>query len=165
MADAFWAFSLAFYGRPGVSEACIALQDQYAADVDVVLFALWCASRGHALDDAEIAAVDGAVADWRNAVVQPVRAARRALKPAPGGFDAAAAGALRKSLLANELEAERLQQGAMEALAPSPGTTEAGDAARANLAAVARFGAIPPEAEPLRVLLRAFAAAPQAGAG
>ena len=156
MAEAFWTFSLGFYGRPGVSAACIALQDEYGADVDLVLFALWCASLGHTLSDAEIAAVDAHIAGGRASVVQPIRAARRALKPAPDGVDASAADALRKSLLANELEAERLQQCAMAAHAPAPGTASPASAARDNLAAVARLSAIPPDAASLAALLQAF---------
>lgn len=153
----FWAFSLAFYRYPGVSAACIALQDEHGADVDLVLFALWCAARGRRLEDAALAAVDASIAAWRRATVQPLRAVRRALKPPPGPpFDAAAAAALRGQVLALELEAERLQQGAMERQAPSAGAAVPQEAARDNLAAVARLAAIPPDAAALRTLLQAF---------
>ncbi len=154
----FWVFSLDFYGRDGVAAACIALQDDHGADVDVVLFALWCASRGRRLDAPGLAAVDAAVAPWRQAVVQPVRQARRALKPAPSHpFDPVAAAALRERLLSAEIEAERLQQGALEALAPAPGTDDPGRAARDNLACYAGHAGIPRDAAPFAPLLRAFA--------
>jgi uncharacterized protein (TIGR02444 family) len=39
--EAFWRFSLAFYERPGVADALIALQDREGFDVNLVLFALW----------------------------------------------------------------------------------------------------------------------------
>ena len=157
MADAFWTFSLGFYARPGVSAACIALQDGYGVDVDLVLFALWCASRGHVLSDAELAATDALVAGWRNSVVQPLRQARRALKPAPEMVEAGAASALRRQILTLELEAERIQQGAMEAQAPAPGTTARDAAAERNLAGVGRLSAIPDDDAALGVLLEAFA--------
>lgn len=157
-AGAFWAFSLEFYGRLGVEPACIALQDAHGADVDVVLFVLWCASRGRRLDASELGAIDAAVASWRSAVVQPVRKARRALKPAPSPpFCPDTVAALRERLLAAELEAERLQQGAMEALAPPPGNADPGQAAADNLASFARHGGIPPDAAPFASLLQAFA--------
>ena len=153
-----WEFSLDFYGREGVPAACIALQDAHGADVDVVLFALWCASRGRRLDASGVAAIDAAVAPWRQSVVQPVRQARRALKPAPSHpFDPSAALALRERLLSAEIEAERLQQGAMEALAPAPGTDDPGPAARHNLACYAEHAGIARDAAPFMPLLQAFA--------
>ena len=156
--DAFWEFSLAFYAKPGVSAACLALQDEFGADVDVVLFALWCARLGHSLSAAELDAVDAAIAVWRKSVVQPVRLARRACRTAPPGeFDAAAVEALRKQLLSAELAAERLQHGAMQALAPAPGTVAASVAAPSNLACFASGAGIPPDAAPFAALLAAFA--------
>ena len=158
MGEPFWEFSLAFYAKPGVSAACLALQDEFGADVDVVLFALWRARLGHGLSAAELDAVDGAIAAWRKSVVQPIRAARRACQPAPRGeFDSVATEALRKQLLSAELAAERLQHGAMQTLAPSPGTVAASVAAPANLACFARHAGIPPDAAPIATLLAAFA--------
>ncbi len=156
--EPFWEFSLAFYAKPGVSAACLALQDEFGADVDVVLFVLWCARLGCGLDAAELGAVDGAIAVWRGSVVQPIRAARRACRPPPpGAFDTAAAEALRKQLLSAELAAERLQHGAMQALAPAPGAMEVNAAAVANLACFARHAGIPLDAAPFAALLAAFA--------
>ncbi len=156
MPGAFWAFSMALYGQPGVSAACIALQDEHGADVDMVLFALWCATSGHALTSAEVAAVDDAVAGWRESVLQPLRAARRALKPPPAQSDAATAEALRRQLLTAELEAERLQQQIMEAYAPSPGTADPERAAQDNLARVAHVCAFLPDPAQFGVLLLAL---------
>ena len=156
--EPFWEFSLALYAKPGVSAACLALQDEFGADVDMVLFALWCARLGHGLSAAEVDSVDAAIVVWRKSVVQPIRAARRACSPAlPGAFDADAAAALRKQLLAAELAAERMQQRAMQALAPAPGTLEASVAARGNLACFARQAGVPADAAPFAVLLAAFA--------
>ena len=157
MADAFWAFSLAFYVRPGVSAACIELQDKHGADVDLVLFVLWCASRGQRLSGADLGAADASVAAWRQTVVQPIRQARRALKPPPELVEAEDAEALRRKLLTAELEAERLQQRALEAQAPPPGDAESQAAARHNLESVARLTNVPLDAAPLAVLLQAFA--------
>jgi uncharacterized protein (TIGR02444 family) len=38
--DPFWRFSLDLYGRPGVAPACLALQDEAGADVNLVLYLL-----------------------------------------------------------------------------------------------------------------------------
>ena len=40
-AASFWAFSLEFYARPGVAEACLALQDRHGLDVNILLLCCW----------------------------------------------------------------------------------------------------------------------------
>jgi len=110
----FWDFSLAVYPGAGVKPACLALQ---AAGLDVNL-ALWIAWHGAHGRDAR-PALDAALAlsaDWSTRVVKPLRAARDALKITPGYVEASAAGVLRKAVLSAELEAERLQQLALESL-------------------------------------------------
>lgn len=76
----FWAFSLGLYDRPGAASACLALQDRFGADVNLLLLGFWRARRGYAgWADAELDRVEAAVAPV-NAVLQPLREARRALK-------------------------------------------------------------------------------------
>ena len=114
MTEAFWSFSTRFYGLPGVAESCLELQDRYGADVNLLLFALWAASRGQLLDAPAVAAAERTARPWRETVTQPLRAVRRALKIRLDGFDEAEVARLRGQVMAAELEAERLQQGAME---------------------------------------------------
>src|SRR5919198_67482 len=76
----FWRFSLAFYRRPGVGEACIQLQDSCAVDVNLLLFLLWLASAKRRLSADEVRAVDDKVRGWRELTVLPLRAMRRTLK-------------------------------------------------------------------------------------
>lgn len=155
--DGFWTFSVAIYDRPGVAASCLALQDEYGADVTLVLFALWCATRGCRLEPAELARAAAVVAPWRDGVVRAIRQVRRALKPPPGPpFDPAATEALRQTLLSAELAAERLQQEAMATVAPPPGALPAATAAEANLACLARQASIPAAAMPLRTLIGAL---------
>lgn len=76
----FWAFSLSLYDRPGAAQACLALQDRLGADVNLLLLGFWRARRGYAgWADAELERVEAAVAPV-NAVLHPLREARRALK-------------------------------------------------------------------------------------
>ncbi len=121
----------------------------------MVLYALWCASLGHQLDAAEIAAVDARIANWRRNVVSVVRQARRALKPAPDGFDAAAVAALRKQLLAAELEAERMQQFVMAGRAMPAGDVARREAAVANIREYSALAGIPAGEAAMTVLLDA----------
>lgn len=105
-----WSFSLAVYGRPGVAEACLALQDRHGLDVNLLLFCCWAAAQGRGLDQTTLTAAESAVATWRNQAVRPMRALRRRLKREIEGFDAGAVEALRRRLKEAELEAERLEQ-------------------------------------------------------
>lgn len=118
MSDAaaeFWRFSLAIYASPGVAPACLRLQDEHGKDVNVLLFCCWLGASGRgrlstqALDDA-----DKVVAPWRHGVVEHVRAARRAIKALamPGSEN------LYSKAKAVELEAERLLQTRLAAIAP-----------------------------------------------
>lgn len=107
----FWAWSLEIYARPGVAEACLALQDQRGADVNLLLLGLWLATRGRTLPPETAAALAGQAATWQREVVRPLREVRRGLKRREA--DPAVA-ALRRAVAAAELEAERLLQGELE---------------------------------------------------
>lgn len=136
---AFWEFSQDLYGRPGVAEACLALQDRRGLDVNLLLFCCWTGVRGQALTAGELGRRIDAVGPWQDRVVKPLRAARRWLKEQQTA-PAQAAEALRQAIKAQELEAERLEQ---SILAEGVGTGEARGApalAAANLGAY--FGAL-----------------------
>ncbi len=105
----FWDFSLAVYGRAGVGEACVALQDRHGLDVNLLLLCCWAATRGRGLDAAELSRLVAAVAGWQREVVRPLRGVRRWLKSQAVGA-AGAARALRAAVKAQELEAERIEQ-------------------------------------------------------
>src|SRR5687767_5117442 len=113
----FWRFSLQFYRLPKVADACIALQEEAGADVNLMLFLLWHARQRRRLSKADVAALEAKIAAWRDATVIPLRSVRRALKSPPALVDPSTAEAFRNRIKAVELEAERLQQEAMFALA------------------------------------------------
>src|SRR3954470_15433331 len=76
----FWRFSLRFYARAKVASACLALQDETGADVNLVLFLLFLADHQRQVAQAEVARLDHSVQGWRSEVVKPLREIRRALK-------------------------------------------------------------------------------------
>jgi uncharacterized protein (TIGR02444 family) len=157
--SAFWRFSLDFYARPGAAEACLALQDEAAADIDILLYLLFLAATGREVGDADAARLDAAAAPWREAAIAPLRRLRRRLKTEIGAVVPPAA--FRGEVQRLEIEAERIAQEAMERLLPPPslgGVASSPEAAaRANLAAYgAHLGGLP--AAPVAALLRIFAA-------
>src|ERR1700683_3466484 len=78
----FWRFSLKFYRQADVSDACIALQDSFGIDVNLLLFLFWLASDDRQLSPGEVKMLDDNVRDWRNLTIIPIRDARRKLKGA-----------------------------------------------------------------------------------
>jgi uncharacterized protein (TIGR02444 family) len=135
----FWQFSLRFYRLPKVADACIALQEDAGVDVNLLLFLLWQATQRKRLSAKDIEALEMRIAPWRDATVVPLRMVRRALRTPPDLVAGATAEVFRNRIKAVELEAERLQQEAMFALAQAaPRGTQAAspeEAARANVAA------------------------------
>ena len=151
---AFWHFSLEFYGRPGVSAACLDLQDRFGCDVNLLLFACWVGVSGRGrLELADLAKAQAVVEPWRCGVVEPLRAARRLVKEEADAAECHAA------LEAAELKAERHAQNRLELLAPAalgaaPGEARHADAL-ANLALYLGRGAAYGAAAPIRIALAA----------
>lgn len=140
----FWPYALDAYARPGVPEACLAAQDAHGADVPLLLWGAWAATRGHTLTEADLTAAATAAARWRAPIIAPLRQARRALKALAAG--ATEHEALRQAVKAAELEAERLYMAALEQVAgrwpaPAPSCPQA---LHDNLARL-----LPPEAAPV----------------
>ena len=106
----FWRFSLAVYSRPDVPVACLKLQADHGADVNLLLFFCWCASTGKLLSRSAIDDACAAVGDWHRDVVVSLRAIRSGLKNDSRGLDRLAAEAFRSKVKKIELEAERLEQ-------------------------------------------------------
>jgi uncharacterized protein (TIGR02444 family) len=157
----FWRFSLRFYRRPGVADACIALQDGCGVDVNILLFFLWLALARRCVPPAAAIAVCAKVAPWRDDVVVPLRMLRRRLKEGSSLVERGAAELFRTRVKAIELESERLQQESMFALAAGLATEDASTidaAARANVAAYEQAMARRFAPEAVSILLAALPA-------
>lgn len=102
-----WAFSLAVYPEAGVSEECIALQDQRGIDVNLLLFCAYVGGiRGVTLSADDLKEATAAAAGWQSGVIRPLREARRALKP----IENEPAQRLRGNVKKDELLAEQIEQ-------------------------------------------------------
>lgn len=154
----FWRFSLRFYARPKIAEACLTLQDRAGGDVNVLLFVLYLADHRIKLGAAEIARLDSAVAQWREAVVRPLRALRRSLKPGIEFIPGPVSETFRAQIKRLELEAEQIEQHRLEEFASSIGTPAGSrtEAAESNLALYCAKLTNAPQ-EPIQTILRGFA--------
>lgn len=109
-ARALWDFAVRLYGEPGVSEACLVLQDRFGVDIPLMLWAAWL---GEGADLPALGAGDRAVGPWRARAVRPLRALRRHLRDSVAGLDDEAREGWRGSVKRLEIEAERLALGVL----------------------------------------------------
>lgn len=108
MTASLWEFALEFYGRPGVSAACLTLQDEAGIDVIELLAAIYADCRGQPLNREDIADLRQKMAVWRQSVVVPLRSVRRFLRAPLAGHEGEKE-ELRALVKGAELEAEKLQ--------------------------------------------------------
>lgn len=120
MSEPFWDWALKAYAAPGVSEACLQLQDGAGQNVPLLLWAGWTAATGRPLDDDAIEGACDCARAWDAAAVSPLRTLRRTLKNTNPDIDNAARENLRGAVKAVELAAERHLMTGLEALAPAP---------------------------------------------
>jgi uncharacterized protein (TIGR02444 family) len=156
----FWRFSLAFYARPHVADACLELQDSAGVDVNVMFYLLFLAINQRQLDTADVARIDARVKAWRELAIVPLRTLRRGLKTGIEPLPVKDTDALRNAVKRIELDAERLQQEWLQQHAPisSVGTQSTSQvaAAQANLASYGSLLNGLPDA-PVKILLEAYA--------
>jgi uncharacterized protein (TIGR02444 family) len=154
--DDLWRFALAVYRKPGVSDACLLLQDRYGCNVTLLLFAAWAgAEHGVALSADEMAAAGAMVGAWHGEVVEPLRAVRRRLKHGPPPAPDAATGQLRARLQAIEIEAERIELETLAGLLPDRRDGAGGITIAANLALAVPLAGDTESSESLRMIANA----------
>jgi uncharacterized protein (TIGR02444 family) len=143
-----WDETLEAYGRPGVPEACLALQDGYGQNTSLLLWAVWAETA----DPKVLAEAADVARRWETLALAPLRAVRRALKPAFPGVADAAREDLREDVKAAELRAERVLMESLEGLTPGGG----GAPALAALAAASKAWGKPASADALAALAAAL---------
>lgn len=106
-----WTFSLDRYGRDGVAETCLWMQQRFGVDVNIVLASLHAGNQGKQLSKAALLEiVEKAPGEWHREVVMPLRLARIFIKSQFYGEDAGPIIAFRTKLKELELAAERWEQ-------------------------------------------------------
>ncbi len=115
-----WDWSSDVYAAPGVSDACLHLQDDAGQNVPLLLWAAWVAKTGRYPDAETLEAACDTARAWTDTTIVPLRSIRRAIKsPIPDMGDLARE-LVRDRIKAVELEAEKHLLAALELLAPSP---------------------------------------------
>ncbi|SQF93535.1 alginate regulatory protein AlgP [Paucimonas lemoignei] len=141
MPSDLWSFTLDVYARPGVEQACLALQAN-GANVCMLLCGAWLMQRGVECSSHRLLEIGQLARPWDEAVVSPLRQLRTHWRDA-AQLDRPLA-LLREQVKALELAAEQELISRLEAVCQNWGTAEksadqpdwltelAGDAARQN---------------------------------
>ena len=107
-----WDWTLEAYARPGVPEACLALQDEHDLNTSFLLWAVWAEGP----DAAVLAQAASAGKTWDARVLKPIREVRRTLKAGFPAIDDGGREGLREDVKSVELRAERVLMETLEAL-------------------------------------------------
>jgi len=99
----FWTFSLALYSRKPVADYCLALQESFDADVNLLLFCCWLGCEGRLLEPGHVEFLVAEVRPLRKQLILPLRRRRQLL-------DRTGDQAQRRQLLSQELAAEQAEQ-------------------------------------------------------
>ncbi|MGI6853823.1 TIGR02444 family protein [Mesorhizobium sp. 1B3] len=105
-----WRFALDYYGGPGISDACLRLQDESGIDVVNLIIILYADTKlKRRLSAKEVSQLKEEMKCWREETVLPLRTLRRRLKTPPAEFPAEETEALRNLIKKAELQAEQIQ--------------------------------------------------------
>lgn len=143
-----WEWALEAYGRPGVPEACLELQDRHGQNTSLLLWAVY----DEVSDPDLLARAAEATRAWDRTALVPLRDVRRALKSPLPPFDDGARLALREEVKGLELAAERLLLETLDRLSAGRGGAPALEA----LTAASRAWGAPAPANALAELAAAL---------
>ncbi|WP_296260841.1 MULTISPECIES: TIGR02444 family protein [unclassified Pseudomonas] len=104
MPSDLWSFTLDFYARPGVEQACLTLQT-CGGNVCALLCGVWLDQRAVMFDPKRAEQIRQLATPWHHEVVGPLRAVRARWKAAAATDEELSA--LRERLKGLELDAER----------------------------------------------------------
>ncbi|MGI4837219.1 MAG: TIGR02444 family protein [Janthinobacterium lividum] len=101
-----WTFAVSLYQCPGVTEDCLALQDDLGANVCLLLCGAWLERRSVACTPERLAMLETLAQEWSAAVVEPLRGLRRRWREVARHDSQLAQ--LRETVKGLELQAEKI---------------------------------------------------------
>ena len=117
--EGFWDFSVRTYRTDGVPDVCLSLQNDYGADVNMLLYCCWVGACKGQLDHELFTKASEFSTLWADHVVVPLRSARTWMKQTgcdTGPVPTAACMQLREEIKSVEFAAEKMQQRVLESL-------------------------------------------------
>ena len=126
--ERFWDFSVRTYRMSGVPDACLSLQNDYGADVNMLLYCCWIGTYVGEFDGELFARANDFSVTWAGHVVAPLRSARTWMKHTGCGMDPVpteSCMALRDDIKSVEFAAEKIQQEVLQSLLSIEGARDA----------------------------------------
>jgi uncharacterized protein (TIGR02444 family) len=117
--ESFWDFSVRTYRTPGVPDACLSLQNDHGADVNMLLYCAWIGVVSGPFDGELFRRASEFSTRWAENVVIPLRGARTWMKHTGCDSDPVSTEPcmeLREEIKTVEFAAEKLQQEALESM-------------------------------------------------
>jgi uncharacterized protein (TIGR02444 family) len=75
-----WSFSNQTYKLPEVEGACLELQNNFDADINIILYCLWVAEKGIKLTAEDVMVLIQTTLPWQKSILKPLRDARKMMK-------------------------------------------------------------------------------------
>ncbi|HEY9032588.1 MAG TPA: TIGR02444 family protein [Pseudomonadales bacterium] len=110
----FWDFSTRTYQIPQVETACLSLQDNVNADVNIILYCCWLGENRQPLGADDMALLLDTSQRWQQAILQPLRNARRMMKQHIIAMPAELLEQTVRNMSDMEINAEHMEQQALE---------------------------------------------------
>jgi uncharacterized protein (TIGR02444 family) len=117
--EGFWDFSVRTYRTDGVPDACLSLQNDYGADVNMLLYCCWIGACIGQFDHELFTRASAFSTLWADHVVVPLRSARTWMKQSGCDTETVPTDAcmqLREEIKSVEFAAEKMQQQVLESM-------------------------------------------------
>lgn len=109
-----WSFSDQTYRLPEVKDTCLDLQNNFDADINIILYCLWVADKGITLSLQDVALLIQTTLPWQKTILKPLRDARQMIKQHIIAMPADLLDQTVANLSEMELNAEHMSQLALE---------------------------------------------------
>jgi len=75
-----WDFSAQTYSLPDVKDVCLDLQNNFDADINIIMYCLWVAEQSIQLSQEDAITLIQTTLPWQNTILKPLRDARKMMK-------------------------------------------------------------------------------------
>lgn len=127
--EKLWEFAVRTYSTPGVSDACLTLQNRYGADVNMLLYCCWISDRLGAFPPELFTRATEFSSEWVSNTVVPLRSARTWMKDADFAAESVPTEdcmRVRQEIKTVELESEKIQLQVLESMVTPKQTPDSG---------------------------------------
>ena len=78
--SSFWNYSCQLFQIREVADGCLQLQNQFNADVNILLYCCWAGDNRIQLDNVDVQKLVKSSEPWQTAIIKPLRDARKIMK-------------------------------------------------------------------------------------